>query len=139
MSSVATLGMVVGTAILERYGGAEDEDQNMKDEARAILRRFEQGEPLTSADSRCVTAAWDHVSSTAVIAQAYGLWVHETAARQPGGGDRVEEVVRDLFLNVDAERFVGSADGAVLLTADFWVTLTPVPRRTRRAWAPCTT
>jgi hypothetical protein len=88
----------------------------MKDEARAIVRRFEQGEPITPEDGRCATAAWDHVSSTAVIAQAYGLWVHETAARLPSGGDRVEEVVRDLFLNIDAERFGSSADDAVLLT-----------------------
>jgi hypothetical protein len=105
-----------GQPSLERSGGADDEDQNLKDEARAVLRRFEQGEPLTSEDGRRVTAAWDHVTATAVIAQAYGLWVHETAARQPTGGDLVEEVVRDLFLNVDRERFAGTADGAVLLT-----------------------
>ncbi|MFF0090803.1 hypothetical protein ACFYSF_12705 [Streptomyces canus] len=42
--------------------------------------------------------------------------MHETAARLPTAEDRVEEVVRDLFPNVDRELFVGSADGAVLLT-----------------------
>ncbi|MET9039560.1 hypothetical protein [Streptomyces mirabilis] len=52
----------------------------MQDEARAILGQFEQGEPIVSEDGRRMAAAWDHVSSTAVIAHAYGLWVHEMAA-----------------------------------------------------------
>nr|WP_168504049.1 DUF3710 domain-containing protein [Streptomyces sp. S1D4-11]QIY92950.1 DUF3710 domain-containing protein [Streptomyces sp. S1D4-11] len=88
----------------------------MKDEARAILRQFEQGEPSVSEDGRRTAAAWDHVSPTAVIAHAYGLWVHEKAAARPGGGDRLEEVVRGLFPDADGDRFAGTADDAVLLT-----------------------
>ncbi|MGW4982082.1 DUF3710 domain-containing protein [Streptomyces mirabilis] len=88
----------------------------MKDEARAILRQLEQGDPIFSEDGRRTAAAWDHVSPTAVIAHAYGLWAHEMAAARPGGGDRLEEVVRGLFPDSGGNRFAGTADDAVLLT-----------------------
>ncbi|MFF1605494.1 DUF3710 domain-containing protein [Streptomyces mirabilis] len=51
-----------------------------------------------------------------MIAHAYGLWAHEMAAARPGGGDRLEEVVRGLFPDAGGNRFAGTADDAVLLT-----------------------
>ncbi|MFF7889120.1 DUF3710 domain-containing protein [Streptomyces sp. NPDC020794] len=88
----------------------------MQDEARAILRQFEQGEPIVSEDGRRTAAAWDHASPIAVIAHAYGLWAHEMEAARPSGGDRLEEVVRGLFPDAGGDRFAGTADDAVLLT-----------------------
>ncbi|MER5908526.1 MULTISPECIES: DUF3710 domain-containing protein [Streptomyces] len=88
----------------------------MKNEARAILRRFEQGRAVVSEDGDYSAASWHRLSPPLVIAQAYCLWVLESVDWQPDEVDRVEEVVRGLFSDPGVARFMGTVDDAVLVT-----------------------
>src|SRR5436309_14927152 len=92
------------------------ERSSMKDKARAVLRRFEQGAPLVGEDAIRSVASLDQVSPFLVIMQAYSLWAYEATSWRPEEGDRVAEVVRGLFSDSAAAGFVGTVEDATVLT-----------------------
>ncbi|MFJ9544377.1 hypothetical protein ACIRPX_45240 [Streptomyces sp. NPDC101225] len=77
----------------------------MEDEARAVLRRFEQGEPVDSEGVVYAAASWYRMSPPLVIAQGYALWVLEAMEWRPDEVARVEEIVRGLFRGPGVARF----------------------------------
>lgn len=88
----------------------------MKDEARAVLRRFERGIPLAGEDGVRSAASLDQVSPFLVIMQAYSLWAAEATSWRPEEADRVAEVVRGLFSDSAAAGFAGTVEDATVLT-----------------------